>query len=176
MEPELNTNNDDSDDSHNKKKLKKKNKKMKIPTVSIAVPGSIIDNVPTLELATRVLSIQDPPFSIFSIFPSFFLILFSLFSWLVKSLVPQPFSESTRLLKLLCSLHFHILLNNNNNNNNDNNNNNNNLLVLIIIAIFFADIVLIVICVHRWLCLTIKVTQIMIPCWIMWVMKVVLLF
>ena len=69
---ELNTNNDDSDDSHNKKKLKKKNKKMKIPTVSIAVPGSIIDNVPTLELATRVLSIQDPPFSIFSIFPSFF--------------------------------------------------------------------------------------------------------
>ena len=110
VEPELNTNNDDSDDSHNKKKLKKKNKKMKIPTVSIAVPGSIIDNVPTLELATRVLSIQDPPFSIFSIFPSFFLILFSLFSWLVKSLVPQPFSESTRLLKLLCSLHFHILL------------------------------------------------------------------
>lgn len=55
VEPELNTNNDDSDDSHNKKKLKKKNKKMKIPTVSIAVPGSIIDNVPTLELATRVL-------------------------------------------------------------------------------------------------------------------------
>ncbi|NP_001242411.1 uncharacterized protein LOC100786821 [Glycine max] len=54
VEPELNTNNDDSDDSHNKKKLKKKNKKMKIPTVSIAVPGSIIDNVPTLELATRL--------------------------------------------------------------------------------------------------------------------------
>lgn len=110
VEPELNTNNDDSDDSHNKKKLKKKRMRKKIPTVSIAVPASIIDNVPTLELATRVLSIQDPPFSIFSIFPSFFLILFSLFSWLVKSLVPQPFSESTRLLKLLCSLHFHILL------------------------------------------------------------------
>ncbi|KAG4998390.1 hypothetical protein JHK85_029829 [Glycine max] len=54
VEPELNTNNDDSDDSHNKKKLKKKNKKMKIPTVSIAVPASIIDNVPTLELATRL--------------------------------------------------------------------------------------------------------------------------
>ncbi|XP_061376527.1 uncharacterized protein LOC133318543 isoform X2 [Gastrolobium bilobum] len=53
VEPELNGKNGDSDDSHNKKKLKKK-KTSQIPTVSIAVPASIIDNVPTLELATRL--------------------------------------------------------------------------------------------------------------------------
>jgi len=54
VEAELNGNNGDNDDSRSKKKLKKKNKKKKIPTVSMAVPASIIDNVPTLELATRV--------------------------------------------------------------------------------------------------------------------------
>lgn len=53
-EPELNADNGNSDDSHAKKKLKKKKKTNHIPTVSIAVPASIIDNVPTLELATRV--------------------------------------------------------------------------------------------------------------------------
>lgn len=75
-EPQLNANNGHSDDSHNTKKLKKKEKNKNknknknkdktenendqdeeakhIPTVSIAVPASIIDNVPTLELATRV--------------------------------------------------------------------------------------------------------------------------
>jgi len=54
VEAELNGNNGDNDDSRSKKKLKKKNKKKEIPTVSMAVPASIIDNVPTLELATRV--------------------------------------------------------------------------------------------------------------------------
>ncbi|KAG4907744.1 hypothetical protein AAZX31_20G130900 [Glycine max] len=54
VEPELNTKNGENDDSHNKKKLKKKRMRKKIPTVSIAVPASIIDNVPTLELATRL--------------------------------------------------------------------------------------------------------------------------
>ncbi|KAK7280170.1 hypothetical protein RJT34_25232 [Clitoria ternatea] len=55
VEPEPNANNGDSDDySHNKKKFKKKKKNNKIPTVTIAVPASIIDNVPTLELATRL--------------------------------------------------------------------------------------------------------------------------
>ncbi|KAK7270015.1 hypothetical protein RIF29_22860 [Crotalaria pallida] len=62
-ETELNTvNGDYSDNSQNAKKLKKKEKKKKnknkdeneIPTVSIAVAASIIDNVPTLELATRL--------------------------------------------------------------------------------------------------------------------------
>ncbi|XP_004496766.2 uncharacterized protein [Cicer arietinum] len=45
-----------SDDSHPKKKKLKKNKKKTndIPTVSIAVPASIIDNVQTLEIATRL--------------------------------------------------------------------------------------------------------------------------
>lgn len=54
VEPHLNA--DTDDDSHVNKKLKKtkKNKKKKIPTVTIAVPASIIDNVPTLELATRL--------------------------------------------------------------------------------------------------------------------------
>jgi hypothetical protein len=68
-EPEPNPINGNTDDSHSNKKLKKKkkNKKIKtneIPTVSIAVPASIIDNVPTLELATRV------PNSISLSFPS----------------------------------------------------------------------------------------------------------
>ncbi|XP_014524165.1 putative methyltransferase C9orf114 homolog isoform X1 [Vigna radiata var. radiata] len=54
VEAELNGNNDDNDDSRNKKKLKKNKKRKKIPTVSMAVPASIIDNVPTLELATRL--------------------------------------------------------------------------------------------------------------------------
>ncbi|XP_057424997.1 uncharacterized protein LOC130718427 [Lotus japonicus] len=58
VEPELNAaNNGNIDDSHHKKKHKKKKKMKKtnqLPTVSIAVPGSIIDNVPTLELATRL--------------------------------------------------------------------------------------------------------------------------
>lgn len=56
-EPESNPINGNIDDSHSNKKLKKikKNKtNEEIPTVSIAVPASIIDNVPTLELATRV--------------------------------------------------------------------------------------------------------------------------
>ncbi|GAU14883.1 hypothetical protein TSUD_46760 [Trifolium subterraneum] len=61
-EPEPNpiNNANNEDDSHSNNKLKKKkNKKIKtneIPTVSIAVPASIIDNVPTLELATRLAS------------------------------------------------------------------------------------------------------------------------
>ncbi|QCE12023.1 hypothetical protein DEO72_LG10g3262 [Vigna unguiculata] len=54
VEAELNGNNGDNDDSRNKKKLKKNSKRKKIPTVSMAVPASIIDNVPTLELATRL--------------------------------------------------------------------------------------------------------------------------
>ncbi|XP_047181556.1 putative methyltransferase C9orf114 isoform X1 [Vigna umbellata] len=54
VEAERNGNNDDNDVSRNKKKLKKNKKKKKIPTVSMAVPASIIDNVPTLELATRL--------------------------------------------------------------------------------------------------------------------------
>ncbi|KAL9317401.1 hypothetical protein ACSQ67_013918 [Phaseolus vulgaris] len=54
VEPELNGNNGENDDSRSKKKLKKKNKRKEIPTVSMAVPASIIDNVPTLELATRL--------------------------------------------------------------------------------------------------------------------------
>ena len=56
-EPESNPINGNIDDSHGNKKLKKikKNKtNEEIATVSIAVPASIIDNVPTLELATRV--------------------------------------------------------------------------------------------------------------------------
>jgi hypothetical protein len=69
-EPEPNPTNGNNEDSHSDKNLKlkkKKNKKIKtneIPTVSIAVPASIIDNVPTLELATRV------PNSISLSFPS----------------------------------------------------------------------------------------------------------
>ncbi|XP_058769638.1 uncharacterized protein LOC131643441 [Vicia villosa] len=56
--PELDPINGNNDESHSKKKLKKqkKNKTNEIPTVSIAVPASIIDNVPTLELATRLAS------------------------------------------------------------------------------------------------------------------------
>ncbi|KAL2324369.1 hypothetical protein Fmac_023427 [Flemingia macrophylla] len=50
VEAELNA---DTDVSHSKKKLKKKKNK-KTPTVTIAVPASIIDNVQTLELATRL--------------------------------------------------------------------------------------------------------------------------
>ncbi|CAK8573757.1 unnamed protein product [Lathyrus sativus] len=56
--PELDPITGNNDKSHSKKKLKK-HKKIKtneIPTVSIAVPASIIDNVPTLELATRLAS------------------------------------------------------------------------------------------------------------------------
>lgn len=52
-------------DSHNKKKKKKKKEirgddgeAQQIPTVSIAVSGSIIDNAQSLELATRVLSLS----------------------------------------------------------------------------------------------------------------------
>lgn len=49
-----------------KKKRRKRKRKIerdgveskKIPTVSIAVPGSIIDNAQSLELATRVLSLS----------------------------------------------------------------------------------------------------------------------
>ncbi|MED6157148.1 hypothetical protein PIB30_020649 [Stylosanthes scabra] len=67
--PQLNANNGNCNDSDNEKKLKnKKNKKKKsknvnkhitekpkeMATVSIAVAASIIDNVPTLELATRL--------------------------------------------------------------------------------------------------------------------------
>lgn len=52
----------DGDDSHDNKKHKKNKKRDKqnddapkdVPTVSIAVPGSIIDNTQSLELATRV--------------------------------------------------------------------------------------------------------------------------
>ncbi|KAK7357507.1 hypothetical protein VNO80_16795 [Phaseolus coccineus] len=54
VEAELNGNNGDNDDSRSKKKLRKKIKIKEIPTVSMAVPASIIDNVPTLELATRL--------------------------------------------------------------------------------------------------------------------------
>ncbi|ESW15212.1 hypothetical protein PHAVU_007G053900 [Phaseolus vulgaris] len=54
VEAELNGNNGENDDSRSKKKLRKKNKRKEIPTVSMAVPASIIDNVPTLELATRL--------------------------------------------------------------------------------------------------------------------------
>ncbi|CAI8604750.1 unnamed protein product [Vicia faba] len=56
--PELDPINGNNDESHSNKKLKKhkKNKTIEIPTVSIAVPASIIDNVPTLELATRLAS------------------------------------------------------------------------------------------------------------------------
>ncbi|KAI5400939.1 uncharacterized protein LOC127097142 [Lathyrus oleraceus] len=56
--PELDPITGNNDESHSKKKLKKqkKNKTNEIPTVSIAVPASIIDNVPTLELATRLAS------------------------------------------------------------------------------------------------------------------------
>lgn len=54
-------------DSHNKKKKKKKkeikggdDEAQEIPTVSIAVSGSIIDNAQSFELATRVLSLSLP--------------------------------------------------------------------------------------------------------------------
>lgn len=54
--------NGDSDDQNKKKKKKKKRDREKNdvvveerPTVSIAVPGSIIDNAQSLELATRVI-------------------------------------------------------------------------------------------------------------------------
>lgn len=49
---------------NNKKKKKKKRDKQiddaskELPTVSIAVPGSIIDNAQSLELATRVISLS----------------------------------------------------------------------------------------------------------------------
>jgi len=79
VEPELNGNNGENDDSRSKKKLKKKNKRKEIPTVSMAVPASIIDNVPTLELATRVgyPSIQNSVIpSSFSIFLLSFNIIF----------------------------------------------------------------------------------------------------
>lgn len=58
-------------------KQKKKNNKKRIfgdeekievketPTVSIAVPGSIIDNAQSLELATRVFAISSPRLSVF---------------------------------------------------------------------------------------------------------------
>lgn len=110
-EPELNPNNGNSDDTHNKKKLKKEKKTNEIPTVSIAVPASIIDNVPTLELATRV-PISKWPFFLFlfhSLYSDYILFLFSLFSWLVKLLVPQLFFESMRLLMLL-STFSHVIL------------------------------------------------------------------
>ncbi|KAE9611656.1 hypothetical protein Lal_00011477 [Lupinus albus] len=56
-EPKLIVKNGNSDDSPNAKKKHKKNKnknRNELPTVSIAVAASIIDNVPTLELATRL--------------------------------------------------------------------------------------------------------------------------
>jgi magnesium-transporting ATPase (P-type) len=125
-EPEPNPINGNTDDSHSNKKLKKKkNKKIKtneIPTVSIAVPASIIDNVPTLELATRV------PISISLSFPTqkyhfcsknenlihseynFFFFWFSLFSWLVKLLVPRPFFESMRFLMMFYTFSYVTLI------------------------------------------------------------------
>ncbi|KAK2458339.1 putative methyltransferase C9orf114 [Trifolium repens] len=72
-EPEPNPTNGNNEDSHSDKNLKlkkKKNKKIKtneIPTVSIAVPASIIDNVPTLELATRYL--ETPQYLRKALFP-----------------------------------------------------------------------------------------------------------
>lgn len=46
----------DGNESEKRNKKKKKNKKNNIiPTVSIALPGSIIDNTQSFELATRVI-------------------------------------------------------------------------------------------------------------------------
>jgi hypothetical protein len=104
-----------------KKKKKKQNNKADndeaklTPTVSIAVPGSIIDNAQSLELATRVplsLSLASRLVTekiyylnkaslfaaskqrVVSYFSNFF--FFGFLSWLVRLLVPQPFSESMR--------------------------------------------------------------------------------
>lgn len=58
---------EEEDEVRNQKKRKKKEKKERkgkeIPTISIAVAGSIIDNAQSLELATRVCAqSQNPPF------------------------------------------------------------------------------------------------------------------
>lgn len=125
--PELNATNGHCDDSQNAKKLKKKKNTEKekvkdqdeagkqIPTVSIAVPASIIDNVPTLDLATRVTAISNAV-SFYFIFKNNLLlfilphIYFFFFSWLVKSLVPQLFFESTRLLMLSTFSHLTLFI------------------------------------------------------------------
>lgn len=69
--------NGDSQNLQKKKKKKKNSKTTKenggeadgIPTVSIAVAGSIIDNAQSLELATRVRTLS--PLSIFISIPTF---------------------------------------------------------------------------------------------------------
>lgn len=99
-------------DSHTKMKKKKKKKERNEtekevnqakgkPTVSIAVPGSIIDNAQSLELATRVIILSYTLYSLFltinydTIFLPFFF-----FSWLVRLLAPRPYFGSMR--SLLC--------------------------------------------------------------------------
>lgn len=109
------------------KKIKKKKKRtdeetQEIPTVSIAVPGSIIDNTQSFELATRVhLSLLSIYFSVYlnsifallsprlngvflSCYLSFFSILyyFLLLSWLVRLHVRLPFSESMKFVTSPC--------------------------------------------------------------------------
>jgi len=93
-------------DSHKKKKKRRRNKERderdkeakEIPTVSIAVSGSIINNAQSLELATRVLYPLYFSISIFSsIFNCFNFSVF-VFSWLVKLLVPRLYFESMRFL------------------------------------------------------------------------------
>lgn len=86
---ELSLANGDSFSYDNKKKKKRKRDQLndgapiEVPTVSVAVPGSIIDNTQSLELATRVPLSLSPPslFLLFSLiyifilyFTSFFLV------------------------------------------------------------------------------------------------------
>lgn len=131
----------DNGDSH-KKKRRKKNKERneidrevieakEIPTVSVAISGSIINNAQSLELATRVLH---PLYLVFLFFKRnysrvisysvvvffyyvifnilvFFVVVFdfllTFFSWPVKLLVPRLFFELMRfpsLFSLLISI------------------------------------------------------------------------
>lgn len=82
---ELSLANGDSSSHDNKKKKKRKRNQqnddapIEVPTVSVAVPGSIMDNTQSLELATRVLSLPPSLFLLFPLIYSFILYFNSFF-------------------------------------------------------------------------------------------------